>query len=226
MVWLNFDLFKFEGQMFQDSLNHRVREAYLAAYSVLEKAYSERQEELYKQLSSITEDVDGEQRALTEEVIGYEEIRWLEQREALAAMAIALLASLNKSFLDAQKRMLNKTRPSEKDYKGKKHLFRQIAEYNNRFKIDLTTVEGFETVREIELARNCCLHEGGSPDENYKTQTKQRFLDANGIINLTPEQLDSIIGELSQFGKSLTTRMSQVWKNTGQDSTAETSVAT
>jgi hypothetical protein len=60
-------------------------------------------------LSSIAEDVDGEQRALTEEVIGYEEIRWLEQREALAAMAIALLASLNKSFLDAQKRMLNKT---------------------------------------------------------------------------------------------------------------------
>jgi aromatic ring-opening dioxygenase LigB subunit len=222
MTWLNFDLFKFEGQMFQDSLNHRVREAYLAAYSVLEKANGERQEELYKQLNSITEDVDGEQRALTEEVIGYEEIRWLEQREALAAMAIALLASLNKSFLDAQKRMLNKTHPLEKDYKGKRHLFRQIAEYNDRFKIDLTTVEGFETVREIELARNCCLHEGGSPDENYKTQTKQRFLDAHGIINLTPEQLDSIIGELSQFGKTLTARMSDVRKNTSQDSTAGT----
>jgi hypothetical protein len=226
MTWLNFDLFTFEAQMFQESLNHRVREAYLAAHSVLEKAYGERKEELYKQLNSITEDVDGEQQALTTEVIGYEKMRWLEQREALAAMAIALLASLNKSFLDAQRRMLNKTHPLEKNYKGKKHLPRQIAEYNDHFKIDLTTVEGFETVREIELARNCCLHNGGSPNEDYKAQTKRRLLDGNGIINLTPEQLDLVIGELSQFGKSLVALMSHVWKNTSQDSTPRTNVAT
>lgn len=119
--------------MFEDSLNHRVREAYLAAYSVLEKAYGERQEELYKELNTITEDPDGEYRALTTEVIGYEEIRWLEQREALAAMAIALLASLNKSFLDSQKRMLNKTRPANKTYKDKKHLFRQIRRIQRPF---------------------------------------------------------------------------------------------
>lgn len=211
--------------MFQESLNHRVREAYLAAYSVLEKAYGERQEELYKQLNSITEDVEGEQQALTTEVIGFEEIRWLEQREALAAMAIALLASLNKSFLDAQKRMLNKTHPADKTY-TRKHLFRQIEEYSDRFKIDLTTVEGFSTVREIELARNCCLHKGGSPNEDYKAQTKQRLLDANGIINLTPEQLDLIIGELSQFGKSLVTLMSQVRMNTSQDSMQGTNIVT
>jgi hypothetical protein len=213
MVWLDFDLFKFEGQMFQESLNHRVRAAYLAAYSILEKAYGERQEELYKQLSSITEDMDGEERALTEEVIGFEEIRWLEQREALAAMAIALLASLNKSFLDAQKRMLNKTRPANKTYKGE-HLFRQIEEYSDRFKIDLTTVEGFSTVREIELARHCCLHKEGFPTKDYETQTARRLPDANGIINLTPDQLDLLIGELSQFGKSLTALLSEVWKKT------------
>lgn len=214
MTWLNFDLFKFEGQMFQDSLNHRVREAYLAAYSVLEKAYGERQEELYKQLNSITEDVDGEQRALTTEVMGYEETRWLEQRQALAAMAIALLASLNKSFLDAQKRMLNKTHPADpKKYQGK-GIKKQVAEYRARFNIDLIKIDGFETVQEVALARNCCLHEGGSPDENYKTHTAQRerLLDGNGIINLTPDQLDLLIGELSQFGKSLTALMSELWK--------------
>jgi hypothetical protein len=211
MTWLNFDLFKFEAQMFQESLNHRVREAYLAAYSVLEKAYCEKREELYKQLNSITEDVDGEQKALTTEVIGYEETRWLEQRQALAAMAIALLASLNKSFLDSQKRMLNKTRPANKTYKGK-HLFRQIKEYRDRFKIDLPMVEGFSTVREIELARHCCLHYEGVPTEDYKTQTARRLPDANGIINLAPDQLDLLIGELSQFGKSLVTLLSGVWK--------------
>src|ERR1700722_175487 len=222
MTWLNFDLFKFEGQMFQDSLNHRVRDAYLAAHSVLEQTHNEATEKLY---FGFTEDVDGDQRALTAEVIGYEEIHWLEQREALAAMAIALLASLNKSFLDAQKRMLDKKHPSNKSYKSE-HLFRQIEEYDDRFKIDLTTVEGFATVREIELARHCCLHNQGSPTKHYETQTAQRLLDTNGIINLTPEQLDSIIRELSQFGKSLTARMSQVWKNTSQDSTAGTNVAT
>src|SRR5271167_2546738 len=104
MTWLNFDPLQFEGHLFEDSLNHRVREAYFAAYSVLEKAYGVRQEELYKQLSSITEDEEGEQQAMTEEVIGYEEIRWTEQREALAAMALALLATQTKSFLDDQKR--------------------------------------------------------------------------------------------------------------------------
>lgn len=215
MSWLEFDLFKFEGQMFQESLNHRVREAYLAAYSVLEKAHGERREGLYEQLNSITEDVDGEQRVLTEEVIGYEEIRWLEQREALAAMAIALLASLNKSFLDAQKRMLNKTHPADPrgKYTGKSELLKLITEYRARFNIDLAKIDGFETVREVTLARNCCLHWGGSPDEDYKTQTSQQLLDTNGIINLTPEQLDSIIGELSQFGKSLNALMSEVWKN-------------
>jgi hypothetical protein len=215
MIWLEFDLFKFEGQMFQESLNHRVREAYLAAYSVLEKTCSERQEGLYKQLNSITEDLDGEQRALTEEVIGYEEIRWLEQKEALAAMAIALLASLNKSFLDAQKRMLNKTHPADpkRKYAGKSELLKLVTEYRARFNIDLVKIDGFESVREITLARNCCLHCGGWPDEDYKTQTNQRLLDTGGIISMQPEQLDSLIGELSQFGKSLSTLMSEVWKS-------------
>lgn len=215
MTWLQFDLFKFEAQMFQESLNHRVREAYLAAYSVLEKAYGERREDLYKQLNTITEDVDGEQRALTEEVIGYEEIRWLEQREALAAMAIALLASLNKSFLEAQKRILNKTHPADpkEKYTGKSELLKLVSEYRVRFNVDLVKIDGFETVREVTLARNCCLHSGGTPDEDYKMQTNQRLLDTSGIVNLTPEQLDSIIRELSQFGKSLNALMRQVWKN-------------
>jgi hypothetical protein len=207
--------------MFEDSLNHRVREAYLAAYSVLEKAYGERQEELYKELNTITEDPDGEYRALTTQVIDYEEIRWLEQREALAAMAMALLASLNKSFLDSQKRMLNKTHPANKIYKDE-HLPRQIKEYNDRFKIDLTTLEGFETVREIELARHCCLHNQGSPTKDYEKQTAQRLLDTNRIINLTPEQLDSIIGELSQFGKSLNALMSDARTKEGIGTAAPT----
>jgi hypothetical protein len=41
---------------------------------------------------------------------------------------------------------------------------------------------------------------------------KERY----GAISLTAEQLDTIIGELSQFGKSLVDLMSQLWeKETG-----------
>jgi hypothetical protein len=54
MSWLEFNLFKFEGHLFEDSLDHRVRQAYCAAYSVLEKAYGETKDGLYKDLSSIT----------------------------------------------------------------------------------------------------------------------------------------------------------------------------
>jgi hypothetical protein len=218
MTWLNFDLFRFEWQMFEDSLNHRVREAYLAAYSVLEKAYGERQEELYKELNTITEDPDGEYRALTTQVINYEKSRWMEQRKALAAMAIALLASQTKTFLDEQKIRWHKTHPADpKGYAGKSELLKLVTEYRARFDIDLEKIGGFDTVLEVALARNCCLHKGGLPDEDYTTKTKQRFLDDNGEISLKLEQLDSIIGELSQFGKSLNALMSDVWKKAKSD---------
>jgi hypothetical protein len=83
-------------------------------------------------------------------------------------------------------------------------------------------VEGFDTVREIELARHCCLHNEGSPTKHYEKQTAQRLLDANGIINLTPDQLDSIVGELSQFGKSLNALTSDIWKETSQNNNVAT----
>jgi hypothetical protein len=137
----------------------------------------------------------------------------MEQRKALAAMAIALLASQMKSFLDEQTFRWHKTHPADpKGYAGKSELLKQVTEYRARFNIDLEKIGGFDTVCEIALARNCCLHKGGLPDEDYNTKTKQRFLDDNGAISLTPEQLNTIIGELSQFGKSLVDLMSQLWE--------------
>jgi hypothetical protein len=213
MSWLEFNLFKFEGHLFGDSLDHRVRQAYCAAYCVLEKAYAESKDGLYKDLSSITEDPEGEQKALAIQVIDYEESRWMEQRKALAAMAIALLASQMKSFLDEQKFRWHKAHPADpKGYAGKSELLKQCTEYRTRFNIDLEKIGGFDTVREIALARNCCLHKGGLPDEDYNTKTKRRLLDDNGEISLTPEQLGTIIGELSQFGKSLVDLLSQLWE--------------
>ena len=82
----------------------------------------------------------------------------MEQTEALAAMALALLATLMKDFLKEQKRQMDKTHPPDaKGYPGKSELLRRVSEYKARFNIDLQKIEGFETVREVELARNCCL---------------------------------------------------------------------
>jgi hypothetical protein len=41
MSWQNFDWLDFELGEYKESLNHRVREAYRAAYAVLEQAYRE-----------------------------------------------------------------------------------------------------------------------------------------------------------------------------------------
>jgi hypothetical protein len=101
--WLDLEL----GQ-YLDSLDRRVREAYRAAYSVLEREHRKGQEERQHDLGTAT---DEEDITLNREILSYEEGRWADQTEALAAMALALLASLNKSFLDEQKNRMNKMHP-------------------------------------------------------------------------------------------------------------------
>jgi len=105
--------------------------------------------------------------------------------------------------------MFKKTHPPEAKYEGKSELLKLVTEYRARFNIDLEKIEGFETVREVGLARNCCVHKGSPRDEDYKKQTKQRLLNDNGNISLTPKQLDLIIGELSHFAKSLSGLLSE-----------------
>jgi len=215
MSWQDFDWLDFEIGQYKESLDHRVREAYIAAYSVLDKAYREGKEKLEQERKKATNEEDF---SLTTQIIDYEDFRWLEQTEALAAMALALLASLVKGFLDEQKRRMDKThRPDPKGYRGKSELLKLVAEYKVRFNIDLEKIDGFETVREVELARNCCLHNGGSPTEDYMALTKQRLPDERGNINLTPDQLDSFVKELGQFIDSVSKQMSDVRKNAPEE---------
>ena len=214
MSWQDFDWLDFEIGHYKESLDHRVREAYMAAYSVLEMAYREGKEKLEQEQKKATNEEDF---SLTTQIIDYEESRWIKQTEALAAMALALLASLVKAFLDEQKRRMYKTHPVDANgYGGKSELLKQVAEYNARFNIDLRKIEGFETVREVDLARNCCLHNGGVPTDDYMKLTKERLLDEMVNINLTPQQLDSLIKELGQFSDSVSTQMSEVRKKASE----------
>jgi vacuolar-type H+-ATPase subunit H len=98
MVWLDFDWLKYESEQFQESLNHRIREAYLAADSVLEKAHGEAKEKLYGELNNATDD---ESRELTTQVIYYEEFRWIDQTEAVSADGFAALYPQPSPFLRA-----------------------------------------------------------------------------------------------------------------------------
>jgi hypothetical protein len=203
--WLDFELHRY-----QDSLHHRVREAYGAAYDVLESAYRKQKEESENDLKAST---DEEDRELDARIINYEKERWGEQQEALAAMALALLASLTKLFLDEAKgESLNKSHPREaKGYggKGQSQLAKQVIEYKSRFGVDLEALKDFKTVREVELARHCCLHNEGMPTDDYLQHTKKRPLNERGNISLTPELLDSLINELSSFGDGLSAGMTE-----------------
>jgi hypothetical protein len=207
--WLDFEL----GE-YQDSLDHCVRQAYVAAYSVLEGEYRKASEQLQQDLRKTN---DGSDIEFSRDIIQYEEDRWMEQTEALAAMALALLASLNKWFLDLQKKRTTTTHPpNSKGYVGKSQLHKQVTEYKARFGVDLEKIDGFEAVREVELARHCCVHNEGLLTEDYRTQTKQRLVDDSVKINLNPEKLDVLIKELSGFGDSLSDQMREVRRRATQ----------
>jgi hypothetical protein len=138
----------------------------------------------------------------------YQEYRWDEQMQALAAMALSLLATSNKSFLDQLKGLFNIIRPPDKKgYRGKSQLQKQIAEYNGRFGVDLEKINGFETIREVGLARDCCLHNEGMLTEEYRQQTKQRLVDKYERISVNPKLLDTFLLEISQFSRELCAQM-------------------
>jgi hypothetical protein len=203
--WLDIELGRYK-----DSLDRRVREAYLAAHSVLEREHRQGQEKLQHDLDKAA---DEEDMAFNRDIVTYEEGRWTDQTEALAAMALALLASLNKSFLDEQKNQMNRTHPpAPKGYGGKSVLLKQVAEYKARFRLDLEKIDGFDALREVELARHCCLHGGGALTKDYETQTKQRLVGERGDIDMTPKTLDLLIRELSEFADSLSSQMREIRK--------------
>jgi hypothetical protein len=206
--WHDLDWLEVQVWDYQTALNDRVREAYLAAHSVLEKTFAAR-EKWYEQEMARAEDEANAEAA--HEQLQSAEIRWHEQRQALAAMTFALLAIVNKSFLDGMKKFFDKTRaPDPKGYLGKSQLQRQAAEYMARFDVGLERIAGFESIREVELARHCCLHKEGELTDDYRHQTKQRFVAEDGRINLTAKGLDDLLLELGAFSKELCNCMKAV----------------
>ena len=110
---------------------------------------------------------------------------------ALATMALTMISSTSKSFLDQMKRGFEKSCPPDpKGYQSSSQLQKRVAEYKSRFGVDLEKITTFDTIREIELARNCCVHENGKLTDDYVEQTRQRIVGEGGYINMTPEIMD------------------------------------
>jgi hypothetical protein len=70
-----------------------------------------------------------------------------------------------------------------------------------------TTITSFETIREIELARNCCVHDDGKLTTDYVTQTRNRMAGENGYISMTPALLDQLLLEIADFSRELCKQM-------------------
>jgi hypothetical protein len=193
---------------YHSGLNDRVREAYLAAYTVLERTHLAR-----KSICGdcIDEAENAEEFADANCDLSFENDRWSDQTEALAAMALTMIASANKSFLDGIKRLFEKTCPSHpRGYQGSSQLEKRIAEFRSRFGIDLEAITSFDTIREIELARNCCVHFDGKLTDHYVAQTRKRMAGENGYISMTPAFLDQLLLELADFSRNLCKQMKSI----------------
>jgi len=205
VTWKNIDWLNVQLWEYDTTVNDRVREVYLAAHKTLEKAFCARKSRHDEAIAKAKDEADAE-TAIQE--LMYAESRWEEQKQALAAMALSLLASVDKSFLDQIKGMFDQKHPPDAaGYAGNGHLRRQIAEYKARFNVDLEKINGFETIREAELARHCCVHNGGVPSADYLQQTKARLIGQDDRINTTPEILDVFIVELANFARELCSQM-------------------
>lgn len=197
---------------YHSTLDNCVREAYLAAYSVLEKTHLARKR-IYE--DCVHEATTQEEFADANCDFSSENDRWNEQTGALAAMALTMISSTSKSFLDQMKRVFEKSCPPDpKGYQGSSQLQKRVAEYKSRFGIDLEKITTFDTIREIELARNCCVHENGKLTNDYVEHSRQRIVGEDGYINMTPEIMDELLLEIADFSRQLCVQMKAVRNKT------------
>jgi len=134
MTWRDFDWLHFEAQSYEDALHDRVRTIYQAAWSSLSLAYEKQKQHIDGELGKPECEEDVVAKA---GLLDHEEFRFREQQSALTCMVFAMVASLTELHLDELKRYFNKSIPPEPKYPGDGHLLKLVAEYQQRFDIDL-----------------------------------------------------------------------------------------
>jgi hypothetical protein len=126
------------------------------------------------------------------------------QVRALSTMTFTLMETQLQGFLKANGAFLARHFQRDKgQYGSKAWLLRVIAEYDERYGIKLEGLPGFETCREVVLARNDCVHAECIPREDYMQQTARRFLGDDGLLVLNQETLTHATDNLKRFASAL-----------------------
>jgi hypothetical protein len=167
--------FDHEAVYFETRLQKLVLDIFRLATEQLELVYSKEIAEAERH-----EGLDPDECAALQDYLRGEQ---MSQQLALSTMPLTMLASLIEAFLNEARTRLDQSAfpplenaPPEKD-EGKSNLLkRRVREYKERFKVDLTSLPGFDAVREVVLARNSCVHNDGHPSSDYLKKTKKRFL--------------------------------------------------
>jgi hypothetical protein len=210
MVRINFDQFIWLAEQEAKKLDTTTKLIYYSAHKQLSDAYS-----IAATHARETEELDEPDRSYYIDLLAEE---YREQRAALAAMTLALLWRTVKFYLDSMVAWLENRFPPQFSPTGKSELDRTVDEYRSRFGVELEGLSHFATVREVVLARNSALHNGGQPIHDYMDRTERHCLDQGGHLNLTPELLETLVGELKQFITELGREMSRA---TQQSKTSE-----
>jgi hypothetical protein len=194
---LNFDLIIYEAQIFGQTLDQTVIRIHSDAFGALASAF-EKQNEAVEQWS---EEDTGISNGQLETYIREE---WMVQVRALTTMTLTLIETQLHGFLKTNGAFLARYLQRDKERYGAKAWFlRVIAEYEERYGIKLEGVPGFETCREVVLARNACVHEECRPTEDYMQQTARRFLGDDGLLVLNRETLIHATDNLKSFANAL-----------------------
>jgi hypothetical protein len=196
MPW-NVDWIALEADIFGRTLDGTVISIYSAAYEVLANAFEKQREGLKGWSESDTGISEGQyEDYITEE--------YMIQVRALTTMTFTLMEAQFHGFLKANGAFLARYFPTDKEqYGSKSWLLRIIAEYRERYGIDMQGLPGFETCREVVLARNSCVHAECEPNDDYMEQTDRRFLGDDGLLFLNQETLTHATDSLKRFASAL-----------------------
>jgi hypothetical protein len=195
MSWINFDWLKWHADQFGQRLDETILPIYRNAFKLFSDERDKHKTEAHAPDTPAAQLDEGELWSY----LGWLDEEFRARRVALAMMIFALLAREIESFLDEFLRAVGREFPTDEKFGGKSKLLKRRAEYQARFGFDIQKGAGFDTVREIVLARNDAVHFESVPQKDYLAQTETRFLDEAGQLSLTPELLIQVSGELKVF---------------------------
>jgi hypothetical protein len=157
--------------------------------------------ELFSQAETTEERLHDEEweRKLNKEVT--------QDRERLVGwLTLVDLVMLVELKLHTLKSYFDKSHPPNKGgYKGKSALSRLAVEYEKRFGIKLDDNQEFGLVKELVLARNAVMHNGGKPTNEYRTGRfvgkfrSWKHRDKQDVIVFSNQDFKDSLGTLKQF---------------------------